>query len=73
MAPQPFACVVFVMCRLQPVTVVSPDVHPIIQVAATAAPVVPPVMIEGIVIPPDPEGDDDLSDDMNVDVETSGL
>ncbi|KAK8806856.1 hypothetical protein WA588_005656 [Blastocystis sp. NMH] len=59
-APQP----------LQPVTIVSPDVHPIIQVAATAAPMAPPVMIEGIVIPPDPEGDDDLSDDMNVDVET---
>ena len=73
MAPQPFACVVFLMCSLQPDTVVSPDVHPIIQVAATAAPVVPPVMIEGIVIPPDPEGDDDLSDDMNVDVERSGL
>ena len=47
--------------------------HPIIQVAATATQNAPPVVIEGIVIPPDPEGDDDLSDDASIDVETSGL
>ena len=46
---------------------------PVIQVASTAAPNVPPVVIEGIVIPPDPDGEDDLSDDMCVDVETSCL
>ena len=58
------------MNRLQPVSIVSQDMHPIIQVAATATQTVPPVVIEGIVIPPDPEGDDDLSDDASIDVET---
>lgn len=61
------------MNRVQPVTIVSTDMPPVIQVASTAAPNVPPVVIEGIVIPPDPDGEDDLSDDMCVDVETSCL